>query len=143
MAKGYKLHQKYGEEVQAALDKIIELTPAHLDAIGIRFGDTAYWNAQLGYIPALGVIIIYSDYRVITDEESGETLEVPGIKVGTGNAYVQDLAFLGDAEAARLAAHIADSECHVNPGERTFWNRKLNVDDNSEVVDGVLILNRN
>lgn len=136
MGKGYRL-QEYGPEVQAAIDKVQALGPNSLDEIGIRVHTTEYWNAQVGYIPAEGEIIIYTDRAVVGGKN------VPGVKIGSGNAYVQDLAFGSDDLAASLTAHMSDTVAHVTAAERNFWNQKLNVNDSAEVVNGVLILNRN
>ena len=150
---GYKLRQT-GAEVQAAIDKIIALTlatydtpglmspeeKAKLDDIGIQYHTTEYWNNERS-IPDEGEIIIYSDYKTI--ERDGVSINVPGIKIGSGNAYVQDLAFIGEAEAKDLLSHVSDAAAHTTEAEKHFWNRKLNIDDNSEVRDGVLIFNRN
>lgn len=48
------------------------------------------------FIPLKGEIIVYDDYAIATYEENGETktINVPGIKVGTGNAYLGDLSFI-------------------------------------------------
>lgn len=55
---------------------------------------TENWNSAVGFIPLDGEIIIYTDYKTI--EEDGVVKYIPGIKIGTGNAYVQDLAFIDD-----------------------------------------------
>ena len=104
-------------------------------------GSTAYWNAQTGFIPAEGQIIVYTDYKTTT--VSGQTVNVPGVKVGTGNGYVQDLVFLGQADSDALLAHMADSDIHITASERQGWNNKLNVTDTQEVVGETLIFNRN
>lgn len=119
------------------------------EAIGIKYGTTSYWNEQVGYIPPKREIIIYSDYahKQKQIEVDGElvtvTIDIPGVKIGTGNAYVQDLAFVGEYEADLLYAHLLDDDRHLRPGERERWNNKLNVDDDSEVVEDTLIFNRN
>ena len=141
MAKIYKLTQERGQEVQAAIDKIIALGPAALDAIGIRYNTTEYWDAQEGYIPPKGSIIIYSDHLTVTEE--GKEVVYPGIKIGSGNGFVQDLAFLGEAETYDLAKHVANTTAHTTAAEKMFWNNKLNVDDSHEVVDETLVFNRN
>lgn len=112
-----------------------------LDSLGIHYNTTDYWNSQLGYIPSAGEIIIYSDYKRISTGE--KYITIPGIKIGSGNGYVQDLAFLGDAEAADLMAHINNTAVHTSASEKLFWNRKLNVNDSQEVVEETLIFNRN
>lgn len=108
---------------------------------GINYGSSDYWNQQIGYIPKAGEIIIYSDYK--TKEVDGQIINIPGIKVGEGLGYVQDLPFVDEDLADRLWNHILDTAIHVTPQEKDRWNNKLNVDDYAEVVDGSLIFNRN
>lgn len=119
----------------------IDAIKEKLETLSILYGDTAYWRLHSRYIPKPGEIVIYSDKS--SKEVDGETVYIPGIKVGSGNAYVSDLAFVGDEVADSLLSHIGDNVKHVTAEERSFWNNKLNVDDNFEVVDGVLIFNRN
>lgn len=112
-----------------------------LEDLNIQYNTTEYWNNKRGFIPKAGEIIIYSDYAVIHSGHGDIT--VPGIKIGSGNGYVQDLAFVGDYEASLLSAHIADSNIHTTAAQKNFWNRKLNVNDASEVVEETLVFNRN
>lgn len=154
MSKDTHLRQT-GIEVQAAIDKIIALslatttTPglmspedkAKLDSVGIHFNSTDYWNHEVGYVPAAGEIVIYSDYKTI--QKDGATINVPGLKIGSGNGYVQDLAFVGEADAESLLAHISDAAAHTTAAEKQFWNNKLNVQDEAEVYEETLVLNRN
>jgi hypothetical protein len=111
-----------------------------LDNLVIHYNTTEYWNNARGFIPAPGAIVIYSDYQ--TKEVEGETVYIPGIKIGSGNGYVQDLAFIGDEDKDILLAHIADEVRHTSAAEKARWNNKLNVNDSAEVVEESLILNR-
>lgn len=115
---------------------------------------TANWNNAVGFIPMLGEIIIYTDYqtKTYTVEEYGEqvtkTVNIPGIKIGTGNAYVQDLAFVDEDLRDTLMAHINNTDLHTTLAEKLFWNNKINIDDSydiqhEELEDETLILNRN
>ena len=106
---------------------------------------TANWNAALGFIPLQGELIIYNDYKTIEKEIDGElrTVQIPGIKIGDGRAYVQDLPFIDEELRDRIMVHINNPDIHVTLQEKLFWNNKLNVDDNAELVDGALIFNRN
>lgn len=122
------------------LDGIISNLEEEINSTTARYGTTAYWDSS-DYMPSRGQIIIYSDYNVI--EAYGELVSIPGIKVGTGNAYVQELPFLGEDVSQLLLEHVNNNSIHVTNSNKTFWNNKLNVDDNAEVVDGVLIFNRN
>lgn len=153
MSKDTHLRQT-GVEVQAAIDKIIALSLAttttpglmsvedkqKLDSIGIHYNTTEYWNNERT-IPEAGEIIIYSDYKTIVKD--GVTVNVPGIKIGSGNAYVQDLAFADEAGSQALLAHISDAAAHTTSAEKQFWNNKLNVKDDAEVIEDTLVLNRN
>lgn len=110
---------------------------------------TEHWNNAVGFVPLPGEIIIYDDYKTVTYEDHGETItkNIPGIKIGNGNAYVQDLAFIDDGLRDRLMAHIDNQEIHVALGEKVFWNNKVNIDDAYEIVHGdledeTLIFNR-
>ena len=107
----------------------------------IQYGTTEYWNSKPSYIPAAGEIIIYSDFE--TKTEQGQTINVPGIKIGSGNGYLADLTFLGDPERDALWAHLSNTDIHITSVERNFWNNKINIDDNEEVIGETLILNRN
>lgn len=98
---------------------------------------TAGWNSSVGFIPKAGEIIVYSDYTTV------DGAAVPAIKIGDGGAYVQDLPFVGDDIRESLLNHINDQGVHLQPGERDFWNDKINIDDNYEVVSDSLVFNRN
>lgn len=106
---------------------------------------TENWNAARGMIPLQGEIIIYTDYKTIQKEIDGElrTVRIPGIKIGDGMAYVQDLPFIDEELRDKIMLHIDNPNIHVTLQEKIFWNNKLNVDDNAELVDGALIFNRN
>lgn len=144
-----------GQQVQEAISKIIALGPAtrtvagimtaedkaKLDSVGIHYNTTAYWNSKIGYIPAAGELVIYSDFQ--TTVVDGQVVEIPGIKIGSGNGYVQDLAFLGDKESEELFEHISNTVIHTSAAEKLFWNNKLNVNDAQEVVGENLVFNRN
>ena len=118
------------------------ITPSQIARLGgvTESHSTLYWNAQVGYIPKEGEIIIYSDRKQIVVD--GKTVFIPGIKIGTGNAYVQDLMFIDDSLVKDLADHISDTGIHITAEERIRWNAKLNV-DSREVVGEELIINRN
>lgn len=120
----------------------------------VRTDTTANWNAATGFIPRKGEVIVYEDYqtKTYTVEEYGEivtkTVNIPAIKIGTGNAYVQDLAFVGDDIRDLLMTHINNAQIHTTLAEKLFWNDKLNTDDSydiahGELLDETLILNRN
>lgn len=116
------------------------------DALGympakITVKSTVEWNQAIGYVPADGEIIVYSDYGSVTID--GEEVPVPGLKIGSGNGYVQDLAFIGGDISETLNNHINDNVRHVSVEDRARWDAKLNVDDAREVVDEALVFIRN
>lgn len=122
--------------------------------IQLKRDTTANWDAAVGFIPLRGEIIIYEDYatKTYTVEEYGETVtktvNIPNIKIGTGNAYVQDLAFVDEGTKDVLMTHIQDQDLHTTLSEKLFWNNKVNVDDAYEQIVGeleeeTLVLNRN
>ena len=106
---------------------------------------TANWNAARGFIPLQGEIIVYTDYKTIQKTIDGElrNVNIPGIKIGDGQTYVQDLPFIDEELRDKIMTHINNPNIHVTLQEKLFWNNKLNVNDNAELVDGALILNRN
>lgn len=67
-----------------------------------------YWNDNADYIPKAGEIIVYSDYKIIEDGESIQT--IPGIKVGDGTTKVEDLKFTSTsvAEKVQHSLYIGD-----------------------------------
>ena len=118
--------------------------------IQLKRDTTENWNNARGFIPLPGEVIIYTDYEVktYTVEEYGKTVEIPNIKIGTGNAYVQDLGFVDEKTRDILMAHIQDHDVHVTLQEKLFWNNKVNIDDayaqiHHELEDETLIFNRN
>lgn len=122
--------------------------------IQLKRDTTEHWNNAQGFIPLAGEVIVYTDYetKTYTVEEYGETVtktvEIPNIKVGTGNAYVQDLPFVDEKTRDILMEHINNHDIHVTLQEKLFWNNKINIDDSEDIIrdelsDEVLILNRN
>lgn len=122
---------------QEEFDALVASLP---DITGIKCDTKENWDTST-YIPAKGEIIIYSDHK--KKEVDGQMVNIPAIKIGSGNAYVQDLMFLNQDLSDALYDHIQNTVMHVSQAEKDFWNNKLNVDDDSEVVDEVLIFNRN
>ncbi len=122
--------------------------------IQIKHDTTENWNNAIGFIPLPGELIVYDDYetKTYTAEEYGQvvtkTINIPNVKVGTGNAYVQDLAFIDESIRDIVIKHIQDHDIHVTLQEKVFWNNKVNIDDDydkvhGEVIDELLIFNRN
>lgn len=122
--------------------------------IQLKRDTTENWNNARGFIPLAGEVIVYTDYetKTYTVQEYGETVtktvNIPNIKIGTGNAYVQDLAFVDEATRELLLNHINNNDIHTTLAEKLFWNNKVNIDDvvdqmDQELEDETLIFNRN
>ena len=122
--------------------------------IMLKHDTTIHWNNARCFVPMAGEVIIYDDYQIKTwqVEEYGEivtkTENIPGIKIGDGNAYVQDLPFIDEDLRDKLITHINNSEIHTTLAEKLFWNNKVNVDDvyeqiHDELENETLIINRN
>lgn len=114
---------------------------------------TENWNKTSGFIPKAGEIIIYDDYEIKTQpveiqgEVVNETIWIPNIKVGTGNAYVQDLPFVNETVRDILLEHIHNQNIHVTSSDKQFWNNKINIDDayaqiNRKLENETLVFNR-
>lgn len=90
---------------------------------------TENWNNYISFIPMKGEIIVYTDRSTITDG-NGETVNVPGIKIGDGNAYLIDLPFIDESTKEdilrELRDHTNNDTIHVSNVDRSFWNDKLN-----------------
>ena len=106
-----------------------------------RRDTTENWNAQRSFIPLRGEVIIYTDHGQM-DDGYGNTINVPGVKIGDGSAYLIDLPFVGNDVRYQilheLREHTGNTVIHVTQEDRDFWNNKLNYSIN----DGNLILNR-
>lgn len=74
---------------------------------------TEYWNSQVGMIGKKDVIYIYTDH---SHDDKGN--DVPGIKIGDGQAYLIDTPFLD----VNCQSHINNTEIHITQAERDFWN---------------------
>lgn len=83
---------------------------------GILMDTTANWNKQPQLQSQVGYIYIYTDYKTVDGNN------IPGIKIGDGNAYLIDLEFLDEL----YARHINDNVIHVTQSEKNFWNNKVN-----------------
>lgn len=118
--------------------------------IKLKHDTTANWNNAQGFVPLAGEIIIYDDYTTITIEENGQSVTkyVPAMKIGDGNAYVQDLPFVSEDVRDSLAQHLNNGDIHVTSAEKTLWGNKVNIDDafdiiHAELEDETLVFNRN
>lgn len=91
----------------------------------IIYKTTEEWGQLPDLVGAKNTIYVYLDKYSYVDEH-GETIYVPGVKLGDGTSKLQDIPFLLDASMKWLFDHIHDRTVHIQPGEREFWNNKLN-----------------
>ena len=105
-------------------DTLIKQYIADTEITKVLYADTATWNSQAQLVSQQGYIYIYSDYK---QDSSGN--DIPGIKVGDGNAYLIDLPF----STKLIDEHIADAVAHITSAERDFWNNKVTcyIDENN------------
>lgn len=123
--------------VQDALDEKADIADLAKKQDLILSNSTAGWRSNNTFIPSAGQIIIYTDKA--TYEEDGQTITVPGIKIGDGLAYGIDLPFLGEKETEQilntLTTHIGNSTIHITNDERELWNNKLNCLLTGEILE--------
>ena len=81
----------------------------------VYINTTEYWNSQSGLVGEKDVIYVYSDH---SHDEFGN--DVPGVKIGDGQAYLVDIPFLD----ANCQSHIENTEIHITQAEREFWNSR-------------------
>ena len=97
------------------------------------------WNNDRNLISQKGILYIYSNYKIINDQEDNKIF-LPGIKLGDGKAYLIDLPFLNtDTFDEQILDHINNEVIHVSLDDRRFWNNKLNL---VQPESQTLILNR-
>lgn len=97
------------------------------------------WNNDRNLISQKGILYIYSNYKIINDQEDNKIF-LPGIKLGDGKAYLIDLPFLNtDTFDEQILDHINNEVIHVSLNDRRFWNNKLNL---VQPESQTLILNR-
>lgn len=70
---------------------------------------TAQWNATPTLVSQPNTIYVYTDY----DNQGG--VDIPGIKIGDGNAYVIDLPF------------IAGTSITITQEQINYWNNKVSM----------------
>lgn len=106
----YEYLNKQG--VRLLWEKINELLKTKLN---FEIDTVANWATRGMKESKEGWIYIYKDYMPFEDTY------IPGIKVGTGNAYIVDLPFTD----AIYAQHILDSQIHVSQQDRQRWDNKI------------------
>lgn len=101
----------------------------------IKADSTEGWGRKPDFVPKFGELVIY------TDKTQQEGQNIPGIKVGDGNAFLVDLPFMGEDIKIQFENHLDDASIHTTAAEKALWNNKITCDD--EVMGEELILTRN
>lgn len=86
-----------------------------IEPANVLYNTTSGWNSQVTLLSKANTLYVYTDYKT-TDGE-----DIPGFKVGNGNAYLIDLPFITDWIIPGL----------VTTEERNFWNNKVTADIDS------------
>ena len=73
----------------------------------VLYDTKAAWDAKRDLVSERGTIYIYSDYQTTTDL-NGETITIPGLKVGDGLAYLVDLPVVNPSASEQLVLQIAN-----------------------------------
>ena len=105
-------------------DRIAALNQTLSEKASIKMKTTAQWNADAGAIGQKNTFYIYTD-RTTKEDGEGNIINVPGIKVGDGLAYLIDLPFVDDL----FYDHVNDLDIHVTLAEKQFWNNKVRTQD--------------
>ena len=77
---------------------------------------TAEWEEQPLMVSEPGALYIWSDWY---QDEQGNN--IPGVKVGDGNAYVSHLPFQNED----FLSHILNTDIHVTAEEKAYWDDKV------------------
>lgn len=110
---------------------------SYIDNKPIIVKTTNEWNND-STIYANGTIMIYSDYKIVHINSNVYT--VGGIKIADGEHNSSVQPFIDTDTVENLAAHINNTVIHITATERSFWNNKLNYEN--EISDETLIFNR-
>lgn len=106
LTEGTEIAQVNGTSLYAPSSKIISHTTAEWESLGTTT------------VSESGVLYVYTDYK---QDESGKN--IPGFKMGDGNAYVADLPF----SSAMFDMHMNNTDIHITAAEREKWNNKVSV----------------
>lgn len=113
--------------IHRAIAQAVESMQLHRPEV--YFNTTAGWAAQSELVGQANTIYIYTDYQ---EDEDGNP--IAGLKIGDGSAYLVDAPFLDTL----YLEHINDTDIHVTPAEKEFWNNKVrcfySLTDNDTVV---------
>lgn len=93
------------------------LIKQHIDLQNkVFYGTCDYWESQPDLVGKCGCIYIYSDWG-----EDPDGKQIAGFKIGDGETLLIDLAFTDHM----YWDHINNSDIHVTPEDKAFWNSKV------------------
>ena len=104
---------------------------------GMQVKTTAQWAQQIDTIGQSNTFYIYTD-RSQKEDDQGNIINYPGIKVGDGSSYLVDLPFVDEI----FYDHTNNINIHVTSAEKEFWNNKVRIQD-SEIGQQNLIFTTN
>ena len=104
--------------------RIEAINDALQDKAAIYMKTTSEWRQQPDTIGQLNTFYIYTD-RTQKEDEYGNIINCPGIKVGDGSSYLIDLPFVDDL----FYDHVNNMDIHVTLAEKQFWNNKVRTQD--------------
>lgn len=76
------------------------------------------WNSQRDLISEKDTFYVYTNYKT----EDGK--DIPGLKIGDGNAFLIDMPFAasGEQDLTQVFEHIRNAAIHVSAEDRNSWN---------------------
>ena len=104
--------------------RIEAINNALQDKATICMKTSSEWGQQVDMIGQLNTFYIYTD-RTKKEDQHGNIINYPGIKVGDGSSYLIDLPFVDDL----FYSHTNDMNIHVTLAEKQFWNNKVRIQD--------------
>lgn len=75
------------------------------------------WNSDIAFLSEKNVLYIYSNFKIFSNNEEGESIYLPGLKIGDGKSYLIDLPFLNDFDnniEKVLLDHISNNSIHIS-----------------------------
>lgn len=94
------------------------------DKANIKVKTKEEWDQDRSLISQQNTFYIYTN-RTTQEDEQGNVINYPGIKIGDGTSYLVDLPFVDDL----FYNHINNLNIHVSLEDREFWNNKVRTQD--------------
>ncbi len=107
--------------------KVITINSILNEKANIYVKTTRQWNEDISLIGETNSFYIYTD-RGYREDEEGNIINIPGIKIGDGSSYLIDLPFIDET----FYNHISTPSIHVSEQDRQFWNNKVRIQENDQ-----------